>query len=221
MRNDLSARLDRALAAQTGRCGQALVVAGGEVSAIASGLERQGRTWTRVFGPYSAVIGRAGFAAPGEKREGDGKTPSGIFPLEEAFGYGERIASAMPYRRIEEGDVWVNDPASLDYNRWAKKGRTLALSFEEMRRKDGLYRIGVVIGYNRNPVKKGLGSAIFLHPWRGKGTATSGCVAMAEEDLLRILSWLEPSKEPKAILGVSGPRGVCPLSAGSDPARSE
>jgi hypothetical protein len=46
-------------------------------------------------------------------------------------------------------------------------------------------------------------------------------VAMAEEDLLRILSWLEPSKEPKAILGVSGPRGVCPLSAGSDPARSE
>jgi L,D-peptidoglycan transpeptidase YkuD (ErfK/YbiS/YcfS/YnhG family) len=173
------------------------VVAGGEVSPIASVLERQGRTWTRVLGPYSAVIGRAGFAAPGEKREGDGKTPSGIFPLEEAFGYGERIISPMPYRR----------------NGWAKKGRTKALSFEEMRRKDGLYRIGVVIGYNRNPVKKGLGSAIFLHPWRGKGTATSGCVAMAEGDLLRILSWLDPSKKPKAILGVSCPRGGRPLLA--------
>jgi L,D-peptidoglycan transpeptidase YkuD (ErfK/YbiS/YcfS/YnhG family) len=207
VRNDLSARLDRALAAPVGVCAQALVVAGGAVSAIASGLERQGRTWTHVFGPYSAVIGRAGFAAPGEKREGDGKTPSGVFPLDEAFGYGERIESAMPYRRIEEDDVWVNDPASPDYNRWAKKGRTLALSFEEMRRNDGLYRIGVVIGYNRDPVKKGLGSAIFLHPWRGEGMATSGCVAMAEGDLLRILSWLEPLKKPKVILGVPAIEG--------------
>ena len=201
MRNDLSSRLDRTLAAQAVGSSQALVVAGGAASAIVSGLERQGRTWTRVFGPYSAVIGRAGFAAPGAKTEGDGKTPSGVFELEEAFGYGERIESAMPYRRIEEDDVWVNDPASPDYNRWAKKGRTLALSFEEMRRSDGLYRIGVVIGYNRNPVKKGLGSAIFLHPWRREGAATSGCVAMAEGDLLGILSWLEPSKKPEAILG--------------------
>ncbi len=207
MRNDLSARLDRALAACVGGCAQALVVSGGAVSAVASGLERQGQTWTRVFGPYSAVIGRAGFAAPGEKREGDGKTPSGVFPLDEAFGYGERIDSAMPYRRIEEDDVWVNDPASPDYNRWAKKGRTPALSFEEMRRNDGLYRIGVVIGYNRDPVKKALGSAIFLHSWRGEGVATSGCVAMAEGDLLRILSWLEPLKKPKAILGVPALEG--------------
>ena len=76
-----------------------------------------------------------------------------------------------------------------------------------MRRNDGLYRIGVVIGYNRDPVKKGLGSAIFLHPWRGEGTATSGCVAMAEGDLLRILSWLEPSKKPKVILGVPALEG--------------
>ena len=202
MRNDLSARPDRA--EEKGGCAQALVVAGGGASVIASGLERQGRTWTRLFGPCSAVIGWAGFAAPGEKREGDGKTPSGVFPLDEAFGYGERIESAMPYHRIEEDDVWVNDPASPDYNRWAKKGRSPALSFEEMRRKDGLYRIGVVIGYNRGPVRKGLGSAIFLHPWREKGTATSGCVAMAEGDLLRLLSWLEPSKKPKAILGMSG-----------------
>ena len=61
-------------------------------------------------------------------------------------------------------------------------------SFEEMRRTDSLYEVGIVIGHNRSPVVKGCGSAIFFHIWRGRGIPTSGCVAMAREDLLRILS---------------------------------
>ncbi len=201
MGNDLPGRLDNVLRAQVGPYGQALVVTGEASSPVALALERQGRKWSQAFEPFPAVIGLAGFAAPGGKREGDGKTPSGAFPFEHAFGYADAIDSAMPYRRIGEDDVWVNDPASSDYNRWTKKGLTSARSFEKMRREDGLYKVGVVIGYNRNPVVKGLGSAIFLHLWRGKGVATSGCVAMAEQDLLRILSWLEPTSEPRAILG--------------------
>lgn len=189
------------LLTRAGDSAQALVVIGEVFCAHALAVERQGRTWSRIFEPIPAVIGRAGFAAPGGKREGDGKTPSGVFPLEQTFGYADRIGSAMPYRRIEEDDVWVDDPASPDYNAWTKKGRTLARSFEEMRREDGLYRVGVIIGYNRHPAEKGLGSAIFLHPWQGRGMATSGCVAMAEKDLLRILSWLDPEKKPVAILG--------------------
>ena len=43
--------------------------------------------WNLVSGPIEAVIGENGFAPPGEKREGDGRTPSGIFSLNRTFGY--------------------------------------------------------------------------------------------------------------------------------------
>jgi L,D-peptidoglycan transpeptidase YkuD (ErfK/YbiS/YcfS/YnhG family) len=95
----------------------------------------------------------------------------------------------------------VDDPASPDYNQWTKRGVTEALSFEELRRADGLYEIGVIVGYNRRPAKSGLGSAIFFHVWAGEGIPTSGCVATSREDLLTILSWLDPLKNPVAILG--------------------
>jgi L,D-peptidoglycan transpeptidase YkuD (ErfK/YbiS/YcfS/YnhG family) len=108
----------------------------------------------------------------------------------------------MPYRRIGHDDIWVTDPDSPDYNQWRKMGEAKALYFEEMRRPDSLYEIGVVIGYNRNPAVRNLGSAIFFHVWRGKCKATSGCVALALENLLKILSWLEPLKHPMAVLGV-------------------
>jgi L,D-peptidoglycan transpeptidase YkuD (ErfK/YbiS/YcfS/YnhG family) len=107
----------------------------------------------------------------------------------------------MPYRQIERDDIWVDDPRSVDYNKWTKLGNTDAGSFEEMKRDDGLYRYGVVIGYNRNPVVAGLGSAIFLHVWRGRGEPTSGCIAMAENDVVRILSWLNPRQKPLVAIG--------------------
>ena len=187
-----------------GRVGQALVVSGGPARAVVSAVEKRGQRGSFAFGPFCAVIGRSGFARPGGKREGDGATPSGTFRLEGAFGYAPTLETAMPYRRIEENDVWVIDPASPDYNEWRRKGETCASSFEEMRRPDGLYEVGIVIGYNRQPAERGLGSAIFFHVWRDRGTPTSGCVAMAKEDLLAVLSWLDPEKSPVAILGIIG-----------------
>jgi L,D-peptidoglycan transpeptidase YkuD (ErfK/YbiS/YcfS/YnhG family) len=83
-----------------------------------------------------------------------------------------------------------------------KKGQTGALSFEEMKRPDGLYRYGIVIGYNGNPVVKGLGSAIFLHVWKGRDIPTSGCVALAEEDVVAILARLDPSRQPLCLWGI-------------------
>jgi L,D-peptidoglycan transpeptidase YkuD (ErfK/YbiS/YcfS/YnhG family) len=169
-----------------------------------SACERHGQTWSPVFEPFRAVVGRNGFALPGAKREGDGKTPSGTFCLEGTFGYAPKIETAMPYRQIGEDDIWVDDPASPHYNQWGRKGTCVALSFEEMRRADNLYEVGIVIGYNRSPAVLGHGSAIFFHIWKGRGIPTSGCVAMAREDLLRVLFWLDPLKAPVAILGTSG-----------------
>ena len=164
-------------------------------------LERGDSGWELKAGPLSAMIGRNGFAAPGAKREGDGRTPGGLFPLEYVFGYATAAASAMPYRQATGDDLWVNDPNSPDYNRWVKKGDSTAASFERMLLPDRRYRHGIVVGYNRNPVIKGKGSAIFVHVWSGEGGSTSGCVALDEAELVRVIGWLDPAKRPMILLG--------------------
>lgn len=146
------------------------------------------------------MSGRNGFARTDEKREGDGKTPAGTFSLESAFGYAPDINTRLVYRQATKNDIWVDDPASGDYNKWVRKGETTASSFEEMKRNDNLYRYGIVTGYNLHPVIKGRGSAIFLHVWRGKGKPTAGCIAMAEKDIIEILAWLDPSKQPVIVI---------------------
>lgn len=164
-------------------------------------MEKQTDKWLTAFEPFDAVIGRNGFAPPGEKKEGDGKTPSGIYPLKLTFGYDESVETKMPYRQVLEDDIWVDDVNDNDYNRWTKQSKTRAASYEMMKRRDDLYKYGVVIEYNTDPVIKGNGSAIFLHIWKGKGVPTAGCVALSEDNMLKILRWLDPEAAPLIITG--------------------
>jgi L,D-peptidoglycan transpeptidase YkuD (ErfK/YbiS/YcfS/YnhG family) len=70
-----------------------------------------------------------------------------------------------------------------------------------MRRDDNLYKYGIVIEYNTDPIIKGNGSAIFLHIWKGEGLPTVGCVAVSEEDIIKIMGWLDPAASPLIIIG--------------------
>ena len=162
--------------------------------------ERKGRTWRQVFSTVPAVVGREGFAPPGEKREGDGRTPSGIFSLKRAFGYSEKFPTSLDYRQATGNDFWVDDPESAQYNRWVT-GAPQAKSFEKLRRDDDLYKYGIVIEYNTDPIIPGNGSAIFLHVWRGASSPTTGCVALSDENLLQILKWLDKSRRPVVAVG--------------------
>jgi L,D-peptidoglycan transpeptidase YkuD (ErfK/YbiS/YcfS/YnhG family) len=164
-------------------------------------LEKQQDKWNIIWEPISAVIGKNGFANPGEKREGDGRTPSGIFLLDLAFGYDVLINTLMPYRQVLPDDIWVDDVNASDYNRWVKKENTSAKSYEKMKRDDNLYKYGIVIDYNTNPVIKGNGSAIFFHVWASEDITTEGCVAVSENDIIRILAWLNPAAKPVIIMG--------------------
>lgn len=173
-------------------------------------LEKDGKIWKPAFPAFAGTIGIKGFASFDMKLEGDGKSPTGIFSLGTAFGDNASTITKMPYRLTTEDDFWVDDVRSPDYNRWIK-GRPQAASVEKMKRSDGLYRYGIVIEYNMDPIVRGKGSAIFIHRWQGKGKSTRGCLAMPEHQILRLLSWLDPAQKPLITMGTESDLGKMKL----------
>jgi L,D-peptidoglycan transpeptidase YkuD (ErfK/YbiS/YcfS/YnhG family) len=170
----------------------------GATYATLAAYQSTGHGWRRVFGPWTARIGRNGFAPPGDKREGDGKTPSGSFSLTFIFGAGPNAGFRLPYRRIHPYDYWDDDPASPRYNEWVD-GRHASPGANPEPMDVSAYDDGVAIDYNtaRTP---GLGSAIFLH--LNIGIATAGCVTLPESELLPLLRWLNPARSPQIRMGV-------------------
>jgi len=165
--------------------------------AVMTVWERSTKGWRRVFGPWPAAVGRNGFAPAGEKIEGDGRTPTGLFDLGVAFGREENLKTGLAYRQLTPDDFWIDDIASPRYNHWAQGIPHDATSYETMLRPDGLYDLGAVIRYNMDPVVSGQGSAIFLHIWHNGGRKpTAGCVALDRERLRTLLGWLDANKHP-------------------------
>ncbi|MBZ0165316.1 MAG: L,D-transpeptidase family protein [Candidatus Omnitrophica bacterium] len=161
--------------------------------------KRSDQKWTRVGRALSATVGRNGIAAPGEKREGDGRTPAGVFDLKRAFGYATSEETGLEYRQATADDFWVDDAASPQYNQWVT-GLPAAKSYETLRRADDLYRQAIVVEYNTAPVVRGAGSAIFIHIWRNHKTPTAGCVALSQPDIQKALLWLDATQQPVIIL---------------------
>jgi L,D-peptidoglycan transpeptidase YkuD (ErfK/YbiS/YcfS/YnhG family) len=136
-------------------------------------------------------IGRSGTIAAADKKEGDGATPIGTWPLRAILLRPDRVmapaALALPWRWIRPDDGWSDDSADPAYNRPVRHPHPH--SAEHLWREDGLYDIIVILGHNDAPAVPGAGSAIFLHCWRD-GATTEGCVAVAKDDLLALLPQL-------------------------------
>lgn len=141
---------------------------------------------------YRCTIGKEGFIAPEEKREGDMKTPTGIYPLREVWYRADKIAApqtGLPVKAIQEADGWCDDPAHTAYNMHIS--RPFNASHEVLWRQDDCYNLIVPIGYNDNPPVAGRGSAIFMHLAKPDYSGTQGCVALALKDVLAIVSLLD------------------------------
>ena len=146
--------------------------------------------------PSSVVsIGKKGIIAAQNKMEGDLKTPAGLYLLGTAFGTTD-LRLRFPYRKLTIDDKFVDDINSKQYNRWVR-GKTDAASYEPMLK---YYRYGIVINYNMDPVIPGKGSAIFIHNWSILEEPTSGCIAMAESNLITILRWLNKKSNPMVLI---------------------
>lgn len=136
-------------------------------------------------------LGRSGTMV--DKREGDGATPIGAWPIRAVLYRPDRVArpeTTLPVRPIDADDGWCDDPGHGDYNRPVRLPHPA--SCEKMWRDDHLYDVVVVLGHNDAPPVAGLGSAIFLHVADPDGKPTQGCVALALPDLLTLLKTCRP-----------------------------
>ncbi len=167
---------------------------------IVIALEKVNNKWKIKLGPVQASIGRTGFALPGEKIEGDGKSPSGIFDLGQLYTYEASVKTSLPFIQTNLEDKWIDDPDHENYNTHIR-GNTNAKSFEHLKLSSIDYKYCMVIEYNTHPVVKGKGSAIFFHLADVNYSPTAGCVAIQESDMDQILLWLDPNKQKAILMG--------------------
>ncbi len=137
---------------------------------------------------YRCALGRTGVSL--DKREGDGATPIGSFSLRRLFYRADKFPqaplTALPTQALASDDIWSDDSSQADYNTYLKL--PYQGSHEKLWRDDDIYNLIVPLGYNDDPVVFGKGSAIFMHLARPDYSPTRGCVALAQADLLEVLS---------------------------------
>ncbi|MCS6913231.1 MAG: hypothetical protein NZ890_08335 [Myxococcota bacterium] len=170
-----------------------------------------GQHWRAVGGPFPVRLGRSGLGWRGDagapppppdaplKREGDGRSPAGALPLGEMWGYDETAPAGvlLPYHAARPSDRCVDDPEAPHYGQLVEAPASPPWrSAERMLRPDGLYRYLLVVRYNMDRPLPAVGSCIFVHLWDKARSPTSGCTAMAVEDLLRLARWLRPDTRP-------------------------
>lgn len=142
------------------------------VDTAALTLTAFGETWP-------CVIGKGGAVPAAGKREGDGATPLGTWPLRCVLLRSDRgliPPPGLPWRWLRPDDGWSDDPADPAYNRPISHPH--CFSAERLWRDDGVYNVIVVLGHNDAPPVPGRGSAIFLHLTRHDRAPTEGCLAV-------------------------------------------
>ena len=133
------------------------------------------------------ALGKGGIRSV--KREGDGASPRGQWELKTVYYRADRIRrppGGLPVRPISLRDGWCDAAADRNYNRFVH--HPYPASAEHLHRLDGLYDVLVVLSYNTRPRAKGRGSAIFLHCASPNYKPTLGCIAVARQDLLWLLT---------------------------------
>ena len=146
---------------------------------------RIGEAWVE------CAIGRGGACPAADKREGDGRTPLGDWPVCGVLLRPDRgllPPAKLPWRWLRRDDGWSDDSRDPAYNRPVRHPHPF--SAERLWRDDGLYDAIVWLGHNDAPPAPDAGSAIFLH--LREGEATEGCVAVPRAAMATLLATLAP-----------------------------
>ncbi|HET9689578.1 MAG TPA: L,D-transpeptidase family protein [Acidimicrobiales bacterium] len=189
---------------------QALVVDApttGSTTATLTAYADDGQGWHQVLGPIAAYDGYAGWEPGPTRREGDGSSPEGAFPVETDRFYGNAADPGglhVPYQHLVPGDYWDENPSSSTYNTFQATSDTNCGSnpfggdTECLWQETAPYPYFADIGFNPAPTSNPVGAGIFLHA--STGGPTAGCISVPVDDLLTILRWLDPAAHPEVVM---------------------
>ncbi|MES2474189.1 MAG: L,D-transpeptidase family protein [Verrucomicrobiota bacterium] len=180
-------------------------------------FEKSGGQWKPVGAPWKGRLGKTGLvwgkglspvpSGAATKREGDNRSPAGVFALGGAWGYDASIQKNPKqfYRQVTSRDLWVEDPKSPLYNQFVELDHEPATAWEkkqQMKQGDYAHALKLFIAHNPPPnaVPNG-GSSIFFHIWRGGGSIPSaGCTTMEKSKLQWVISRIDPARNPLYVL---------------------
>lgn len=137
-----------------------------------------------------AIIGKNGL---GKTKEGDGKTPAGVFLFIEAFGILENPGTNMRYTKVDKSHYWVDDSESNYYNQFISTKEVVPdwKSAEHILDYGESYHYVLATSYNCEKIP-GAGSAVFLHCMSKEAEETAGCIAIPENAMRKIMRCIEP-----------------------------
>ena len=134
----------------------------------------------------SGEVGKNGID---KQREGDKKTPTGIFNLTHGFGIKKNPGTKVPYVKVNSNLYWCGDQNY--YNQLIDiTEKPHHCTGEHLIDYTQCYAYGMFLDYNKE-CTLGKGSAIFLH-CKGNSGYTAGCVAVSQENMIKILRSVEP-----------------------------
>ena len=162
-------------------------------------FQRVGQDWKVVLGPTKAKVGELGIGVPAD---GVYRTPEGTFGFDQAFGRQANPGTKMPYFQATDQDWWDEDAASPTYNTHVRSAEEPSSITENLYDSGPVYDYAVNIAVNPQRIP-GKVSGIFLHVT--DGSPTWGCVAIGRDEMRSILTWLDPSADPKITIGVGEP----------------
>jgi L,D-peptidoglycan transpeptidase YkuD (ErfK/YbiS/YcfS/YnhG family) len=165
---------------------------------VTQAWEKEEGRWTKVREARS-TIGAGGW---GKRREGDRRSPNGVFRIKVTFSTTAQSPGAMPWRRRRPTSV-VSAAAGPNYNTWLEVRGVTSGDRPSM-------RAGWVVDYNHVRLRPGAGprpvagkgSGIFYHtsapgrPW----APTAGCTQVGNPRQMRwLLTWLRPGADPRVV----------------------
>ena len=145
---------------------------------------------------FKCSIGKKGSTI--SKKEGDKKTPRGIFEIEHLYFRKDRIKkppTLLKCVEIKKDMGWCDDIRfPKKYNKLFKINKKV--KHEKLKRKDYKYDLLIPIKYNFKKPIKGLGSCIFIHLTKDY-KPTTGCIALKEKDFLIMLKLINKNTKIK------------------------
>ena len=166
----------------------AFAFAGSNIVVTSTVPGRQNCTLSFKGKTHQCALGKNGVSEAGAKREGDGCTPSGSFPLRRAFYRSDKrgrpsVPEWFSLKETQQDFGWCDAEGAL-YNEFT----TFPLHPAQCGDAEHLWLNGTdvydyvgVIGYNDNPPVPGMGSAIFFHLAHPGWAGTAGCVTVEPE----------------------------------------